>query len=196
MPLRTACRIIAEGYTNIVDIATCNGQPMILLAGIGFEAEMVEKADRELKDQWGVLAYLMAGWQQLDKQQLFDAAIEIDDEMYRFKVGAITVANAAPPTSVLAQGIGEVDYEDGLLDVTIAKVDTKLQAVTAMINTFGAALVNANPRQENVRHLRTRHLKIATDPSQKVVVDGEVVGTTPIEVECIPDGLTVFVPKP
>ncbi|MEM9218216.1 MAG: methylglyoxal synthase [Cyanobacteria bacterium P01_F01_bin.150] len=194
-PIRTACRIISEGYTQVVDAARCNNTPMILLAGIGFEAETVEKADRDLKDQWGVLAYLMAGWQQLDEQELFDAAIEIDDDIYRFKVGAITVANAAPPTSVLAQGTGDVAYDDGLLDVTLARADTKLQAVASMVNALGAALVNVAPNQENIHHIRTNKLKIATDPPQKVVVDGEIIGTTPIKVECIPQGLTVFVPK-
>lgn len=195
-PIRNACRIISEGHTQVVDAARCNETPMILLAGIGFEAEMVEKADRELKDQWGVFAYLMAGWQQLDEQELFDAAVEIEDEIYRFQVGAITVANAAPPTSVLAQGTGEVAYDDGLLDVTLAKADTKFQAVTSMVNALGAALVHLTPNQDNIHHVRTRTLKIATDPPQKVVVDGEIIGTTPIKVECIPKGLTVFVPKP
>ncbi|NEQ98593.1 MAG: methylglyoxal synthase [Cyanothece sp. SIO2G6] len=195
MPIRTACHIIAEGHTQTIDAARCNDTPMVLLAGIGFEAEMVEKADRALKDQWGVLAYLMAGWQQLDEQELFDAAIEIDDEVYRMEVGAITVANAAPPTSVFAQGSGEVVYDDGLLNVTLAKADTKLQAVTAMLNTLGAALINSPTNHENIHYLCTRQLKIATNPPQKVVVDGEIIGMTPVEVECIPKALTVFVPK-
>ncbi|MEB3230318.1 MAG: methylglyoxal synthase [Leptolyngbyaceae bacterium] len=195
MPIRSACHIIAEGNTRTIDAARCNDTPMILLVGIGFEAEMVEKADRALKDQWGVLAYLMAGWQQLDEQELFDAAIEIDDEVYRMDVGAITVANAAPPTSIFAQGSGQVLYDDGLLDVTLAKADTKLQAVTSMLNTLGAALVRLAPNHENIHHLRTKKLKIVTNPPQKVVVDGEIIGMTPIKVECIPKALTVFVPK-
>jgi hypothetical protein len=29
----------------------------------------------------------------------------------------------------------------------------------------------------------------------KVVVDGEVIGTTPVEIECIPNGLTVYAPQ-
>jgi diacylglycerol kinase family enzyme len=34
-----------------------------------------------------------------------------------------------------------------------------------------------------------------TNPPQKVVVDGEPIGTTPIKIECIPAGITVFVPE-
>ena len=36
---------------------------LVLLVGMGYEAEMVERASRDLKDQWGAMAYLMAGWQ-------------------------------------------------------------------------------------------------------------------------------------
>jgi hypothetical protein len=36
---------------------------------------------------------------------------------------------------------------------------------------------------------------IRTDPPQKVVLDGEIIGNTPIDVECLPGGLTIFVPR-
>jgi len=43
----------------VVDAAYCNGKP-ILLAGIGFEAETVERADRATKNRFGMLAYVLA----------------------------------------------------------------------------------------------------------------------------------------
>ncbi|MBF2003298.1 MAG: methylglyoxal synthase [Synechococcales cyanobacterium M58_A2018_015] len=192
-PVRSACQVILGGKTRIVDAAFCNGVPMILLAGIGLEAEVVEKADREAKDRWGALAYLMAGWQQLDEQQLFDTEIEVDGKIERVQAGAITIANAAPATSVLAQGVGQVVFDDGLLDVTIASASTKLEAIQTVVRLLGSALARPieNP---NVAHMGARRLKVTTHPPQKVVVDGELIGMTPVEVECIPGGLTVFVP--
>ncbi|GAB4530838.1 MAG: hypothetical protein Tsb0014_13870 [Pleurocapsa sp.] len=193
-PLRRACEIILAGKTRIVDAARCNDKPLILLAGIGYEAETIEKADREAKNRWGSLAYIMAGWQQLDEQQLFDAEIEIEGEIKTFEAGAITIANAAPPTSILAQGIGEVVADDGLLDITIATVENKLHAVTTMLGMLGAALINTNAERDNIVHLRSPKVKIAANPPQKVVLDGEIIGNTPLEIECIPQGLTVFAP--
>lgn len=38
---------------------------MVLLAGIGFEAETVELADRDAKNRFGMMAYVFAGIQQL-----------------------------------------------------------------------------------------------------------------------------------
>ncbi len=192
-PIRNACQVILAGKTRNVDAAYCNGLPMVLLAGIGLEAEVVERADRETKDRWGALAYLMAGWQQLDEQQLFDTEIEMDGKIERFQAGAITIANAAPITSVLAQGIGQVVFDDGLLDVTIASASSKLEAIRLMTQLLGAALMKP-VNSPNVVHMGARRLKVTTNPPQKVVVDGEVIGTTPVEIECVPGGLTVFAP--
>ena len=193
-PLRRACEIILAGKTRTVDSAVCNNLPLILLAGIGYEAETIEKADREAKNRWGTLAYLMAGWQQLDEQQLFEAEIEIEGKIRTFQAGAITIANAAPPTSVLAQGIGEVVADDGLLDITIATVDNKIQAVTTILSMLGAALIRTSAELDNIVHLRSPEVKISVNPSQKVVLDGEIIGNTPLEIECLPRSLKVFVP--
>lgn len=193
--LRRACEIILAGKKRVVDAARCNDLPLILLAGIGYEAEAIQKADREAKNRWGTLAYLMAGWQQLDEQQLFEAEIEIEGKTKTFQAGAITIANAAPPTSVLAQGIGEVVADDGLLDITIATVDNKLQAVTTILGMLGAALIKTNAGFDNIVHLRSPKVKIATNPPQKVVLDGEIIGSTPLEIECLPKSLAVLVPN-
>ncbi|WP_036478189.1 methylglyoxal synthase [Myxosarcina sp. GI1] len=192
--IRRACEIILAGKTRVVDAAYCNDKPLILLAGVGYEAETIAKADREAKNRWGSLAYIMAGWQQLNEHELFEAEVEVEGECKTFEAGAITVANAAPPTSILAQGIGEVVMDDGLLDITIATAETKLQAVTTMLNMLGSALIKTNREHENIVHLRSRKVKIAAKPPQKVVLDGEIIGETPIEIECIPQGLTVFAP--
>ncbi|MEM8831199.1 MAG: methylglyoxal synthase [Cyanobacteria bacterium P01_G01_bin.19] len=193
--IRRACEIILAGKTRVIDAARCNDLPLILLAGIGYEAETIEKADREAKNRWGSLAYIMAGWQQLDEQKLFEAEVEIEGEVKIFQAGAITVANAAPPTSVLAQGIGEVVANDGLLDITIATVDNKLQAVTTLFSMLGAALIKTSAELDNIVHVRARKVKISAAPEQKVVLDGEIIGNTPLEIECLPQSLTVFAPS-
>ncbi len=193
-PIRSACDVILAGKTRIIDVARCNEYTMILLAGVGYEAETVERADREAKNRWGVLAYMMAGWQQLNEQELFDTEIEIDGVTKTFQAGAITIANAAPPTSVLAQGLGEVIMNDGLLEVMIITPNNRLQAVNAVVRMFGSAIFKTPAQHEDTIGLRTKRIKLSTHPPQKVVLDGEIIGTTPVEVECIPGGLTVLAP--
>ncbi|MDJ0691725.1 MAG: methylglyoxal synthase [Xenococcaceae cyanobacterium MO_188.B32] len=195
-PIQSACEVIIEGHTHTVDVSCCNGLPMILLAGLGLEAETIERADREAKDRWGVFAYIMAGIQQLKEQELFTTEIEVEGVVKKFHAGAVTIANAAPPTSVMAQGFGSVNLKDGLLDVTIAAPTTDLETVTAMASLLGAALFKTPTNRDDIINLKTKKIKVTTDPPQKVVLDGEMIGTTPIEVECIPSGLTVLAPPP
>lgn len=193
-PIANACEVIIAGHTRVIDAARCNGLPMILLAGIGLEAETVERADREAKNRWGVLAYIMAGLQQFQEQELFETEIEVEGVVKTFQAGAVTIANAAPSTSVMAQGLGRVVEDDGLLNITITAPQTELQAVTAMVDLLGSALLRTPSQRSDIIGLEAARIKVTTTPPQKVALDGEIIGTTPVEVECIPAGLTVFAP--
>ncbi len=192
--IQAACETILAGETRAVDAAYCNGKPMVLLTGIGLEAETVERADRETKNGLGALAYILAGFQKLSEMEVFDTTLEIENLVGQVQAIAVTVANAAPPTSVLAQGPAGVIADDGLLDVTILCSTNQLQAINAMTNLLGTALMGAPADREDIIYLRTKRIKVTTEPPQKVVLDGEIMGTTPVEVECFPKGLTILVP--
>lgn len=192
--VRGACKTILTGSTRVVDAARCNGRTAILLVGIGFEAEVVEWADREMKDRWGILAYLWGGIHRFNEDQQFNAEIEIEGEVRHLRADAITIANLAPPTSILAQGFGETIPDDGLLEVTIGAAQNRLQAIDALASMVGAAILKTETQREDIIRLRTSRIRVTANPPQKVVVDGEVVETTPVEVECIPQGLTAIAP--
>ncbi len=192
--LDEACETILSGKTRRIDIGRCNGKLMTLLAGIGFEAETIENASREAKQRWGALAYLVSGIQQLREIELFDAEIETDDKIIKVSAGALTVANAAPPTSILAQGPAGILYDDGLLDITIISSNTWASAIAASYHLLQSGLRGDAAKRDDIGYIRTKRVKITTDPPQKIVLDGEMIGNTPLEVECVPGGLTVMVP--
>jgi len=192
--LRDACQTILAGRSRAVDVAYCNDVPTILLAGLGFEAGMVARAKRELKDRLGTLAYVVAGAQQLVEQEQFRAYIEIDGQVTELEASAITVANVAPSTSLLAQGFGQVIPNDGLLDITIATSKTVLEGVNTLSSLFASAVAKQPVQRPDLLCLRARSVKVDADPVQRLVVDGEMVGTTPVEFRCAPSALNVLVP--
>jgi YegS/Rv2252/BmrU family lipid kinase len=194
--LVAACDTILAGHTHVVDAARCNDVPMILLAGLGFEAGMVDRATRELKTMLGPLAYVLAGAQQLVAQQPFQARIEIDGAVTEVQAAAITVANVAPGTSVLAQGFGQVIPDDGLLEVTIASPATRLQGLNALASLLASAVVQSPTTHPDLLCLRARRITITTDPPQKLVIDGEILEADPVTFTCRPGALTVFAPLP
>ena len=192
--VEAACKNILAGTVKKVDAAMCNDKPMILLAGIGFEAETVQDADREAKDRLGMLAYILSGLKQLREFEEFTAEIETKDKVITVDASAVTIANAAPASSVLAQGTAGVICDDGLLDITILAPQTTTGAIATSIQLLQSGGNEQTVEREGVGYLRSSWVKVTTDPPQKVVLDGEIIGKMPIEVRCIPDGLNVFVP--
>ena len=193
--IEAACKVIVDGVPKKVDAAMCNNRPMILLAGVGFEAETVEDADRKAKDRLGMLAYVLSGLKQLREFDKFETEIETEEKVITVEASAITIANAAPPSSFLAQGTAGVIYDDGLLDITIIAHQTTAGAIATSFKLLQSASNEEAVERDGVGYLRSKWVKIATNPPQKVVLDGEIIGTTPIEVKCIPRGLKVFVPE-
>ena len=192
--IEAACQTILAGTTKVVDTALCNGKPMVLLVGIGFEAEVVEKADRETKNRLGMLAYILAGVKQLRDFDTFEATIETDDRIITVNAAAVTIANAAPPTSILAQGPAGIIYDDGLLDLTVVAPENRAGAIASAYHLLQTALRGDPAERDDIGYMRARRIKVTTNPPQKVVLDGEIIGTMPIEVECVPGGLTILVP--
>jgi YegS/Rv2252/BmrU family lipid kinase len=190
-----ACESIVAGHTQVVDMAVCNGLPMVLLAGIGFEAETVDLADRDAKNRLGMLAYVLAGLKQVGNLKQFEVEIELEDKTIAVSAAAITIANAAPATSILAQGSAGVVFDDGMLDLTIVAPTTPLIAIATAFDLLSSTLRGTASQREEVGFLRSHKFKITATPPQKVVLDGEIIGMTPIEIECIPGGLTVFAPQ-
>lgn len=192
--IKAACQTILDGKTKKIDVGRCNGKPMVLLAGIGFEAKTVEEADRELKNNFGMLAYVVSGLQNLSELESFEAKIETDENTFTIAAGAVTVANAAPPTSILAQGPAGIVYDDGLLDLTVVTPKDQTNVIAASYELLQSAILGESAEHEDIKYIRTRYVKVTTQPAQKIVLDGEIIGETPIHVECIPGGLTIFMP--
>jgi YegS/Rv2252/BmrU family lipid kinase len=193
--IEQACQTILMGKTRKVDAGLCNGKPMVLLSEIGFGAETIENASREAKNRWGMLAYIISGIQQLPQLARFALELETEEKIVHISnASSVAVANAAPPTSILAQGPAGVIYDDGLLDVTIIAIENWTEAIATSYHLFQTGLSGDATDREGIGYLRAKRVKVTTDPPQKVVLDGESIGTTPIEVECIPSGLTIYVP--
>jgi YegS/Rv2252/BmrU family lipid kinase len=194
--IEAACESILKRQTRTVDAADCNGRPMTLLAGIGFEAATVKRANRDYKNRFGMLAYILAGLQELRNLESFETRLETEDKVITLQAAAVTIANVAPPSSVLAQGPSELIADDGLLDVTLVAPGNTFGAIAAAYDLLQSAFRGNMSERADTGYLRTQRIKVITEPPQKVVIDGELMGTTPVEVTCIPGGLTIIVPAP
>lgn len=194
--LQEACQTILQGKQQLIDTARCNDQIMVLLAGVGFEAETVDKTDSDKKKRWGMLAYILSGIEELKEFRQFDLEIETENKKINISNAiAFTVANIAPPTSILAHGPRKLIPDDGLLDITILTPDDRRNALTISYHLLKSALQNQVAQLDNIGYLRARKISVTANPKQKIVKDGEIIGETPFYVECVPQSLIIYVPE-
>ena len=194
--VKAACTNLLLGNLRRVDVALCNNQPMILLAGIGFEAGMVDKASRELKNILGPMAYIFSGARQFVDQLPFQATMLIDGEQVQIDASAITIANAAPATSVMAQGFGEVIPDDGLLEVIIASPKDRISGLSVLSSLAWSALKSSNANHNNLACFRTKQIQLELKEVQKLVIDGEILDAQTVSVTVNPQALQVVAPIP
>lgn len=192
-----ACAIVAAGHVRVIDTARAGDRPLLLTASIGLHAQAVTSASPEVKAMLGPLAYVSKGMELLLGAEPFDVELTVDGEKrttLTASVHALTVANMAPPRTFLAQGPPEVAPDDGLLDVTLVAFDGVLDAVATSLHLYRNALEGLPSNRDGVVFLRGTRVAVKATPVQQLMIDGELVGETPFEVELRPETLAVMAP--
>ena len=72
-----ALEVALEGTNRILDVGEANGEVFAVMAGIGFDAEIMEQTDRESKEKLGSLAYFLEGVKHLADDP-FSSAVKVD----------------------------------------------------------------------------------------------------------------------
>jgi len=194
--LEQACAVISAGHSRLIDTARVNDQQMILLTTIGVHAEAITEVDPELKRNYGAVAYVLEMADRMRDADLFEVTLDANGQQVTCSANAVTVANLAPATSLLAQGTAAVVEDDGLLDVTVVAIRGLADALSTSFHLATRALRQLPAERENVGFFRTAEIRISTKEPKRVMVDGEDATETPIVVRALPRSLRVLVPAP
>ncbi|MDB4974096.1 MAG: hypothetical protein JWN48_2437 [Myxococcaceae bacterium] len=195
--IEAACAVILAGHTRVIDSARVNGKPMLLMATIGVHAEAITEVDPERKKSLGALAYVL---EEVDRMladdNLFEVTVEANGQRASSMANAVTVANIARVSTVLAQGPASIEADDGALDVTLVAIEGFADALATTFHLATSALLQRPAARDNVGHFRTTEVRIETREPKRVMIDGEDADVTPITVKCLPRSLRVLVPRP
>ncbi|MGI2216541.1 diacylglycerol kinase family protein [Shewanella baltica] len=208
IPVSQALDNIIQGHYQAIDTARCNEQLVLLLVGIGFEQQMIESANRERKNALGQFAYLDGLWRAVNADVTLTIQLSLDDaEPTTLTTHSLIVANAAPFTSVLAQGDGEPNMTDGLLDITW--LDAGREPTDKLLSLAELAIAgwvkegNKDTHSKlpgtpssatKVHHAHAKKVNISSQPKCKYVIDGEIFEPADLTIEVQPASLKVFVP--
>lgn len=196
IPVSAACDVILAGTTKLLDTAKCNNDLMLLVAGIGFEEQMIANADRESKREYGELAYLKALQAAVEENRGENYTLAINGNAPRsVKATSIVVSNAAPFTTVLAQGNGTPDPFDGKLDLTIIEADCdSIKAIAALSMQSLSKILDDDTRIDGVEHqcIESITIESESDKPLRYVIDGETKQADSLQISLQPKSLNIL----
>ncbi len=189
--LEAAARLLLapDVERRALDVGRVGEEHFLLRLGTGFEAVVIEGAERELKDRMGTLAYILSAIKALREPPQTTYRLLLDDESVQIEGMSCLVANSG---NLGLPGLAlhpKIDVSDGLLDVVVIR-----QVDFDTLISLAASVAGVENVPESLPHWQVRRVRIESDPVQDVQADGEMIGETPIEVEVVPQALQVVVP--
>lgn len=144
----------------------------LVMAGLGFDAEVMAHVEPRLKKRVGWLAYVVAGAQQLRGRET-RVVIRVDGgPPLSQRVRSVVIGNCGSLTGGV-QLMPDARVDDGWLDVVVVAP----RGVAGWAAVGAAVLTRSRRGHPMVRHLRCRSIHIAAERPLRVQMDGDPVGT-------------------
>lgn len=188
LDLRAALEFTIDPGSPIqpIDCLRMGEQRFLLRVGVGADARMVFEAPREAKDRLGWLAYLLSALEQIRQPVRARYQLVLDGTELEVEALTVILANVGRVGRGGMRLAEDVDPADGFLDVFAIR-----DADAASVLAVGATMLgisappewNALEEQAPLCRWRVKRASVVAEPDQEVHGDGEVLGTTPIEVE-------------
>jgi YegS/Rv2252/BmrU family lipid kinase len=183
--IRSACQLIAQGEIRTFDLGTANGRWFSIIAGIGLDAYVAQRADSKLKKTFGGAAYLMVGLVDLFRYRFRPIELSIDS-MPRARTGyLVLVCNSGHHGGVMIAP--DARMHDGLLDVVVFKSKSFYSIAQYLWKIWKGSL----PDVATIEYFKGKIIEISAKGRHHVQVDGEYIGRTPVRIEVKPDALKV-----
>jgi len=190
--LLDAAEVLAEGEIRRIDLGRAGQRHFILWAGIGLDAKVTERIEPRARPtkRLGTLAYVVAAVLVAKDFRGTRTRVVIDGHSINTRCILVIVSNAQLYAK-LVRVAAEAYLDDGLLDVCIFKGVNLASTVHHAIKVFA----RRHLRDPQVEYYQCRKVSISTATPLSVQVDGDLIGTTPMEFEIVPQALNIIVPQ-
>ncbi len=188
--LLAGAQTLAEGLIYAADLGQAGERTFLLWAGVGFDAQVVENLNPRLKRYLGPLAYIFSGLSIARKSIGTPVTLTIDGEEISRKALFIEISNV-PLYAAILRLAPEACLDDGLLEITIFKG----KGILALIRHFFKMLIRRHLGDPQVERYKGREVRLTAALPLPVQVDGDYLGTTPLECTVLPQALRVIIPR-
>jgi diacylglycerol kinase (ATP) len=188
--LREAVRLGFHGERRPLDLGRLNGEHFAVMAGAGFDGELIAGADRELKGRLGKLSYVWAGLRHVNGAAP-RVKVRVDGtKWFDGKASCVLLGNVGTITGGI-QAFDDAKPDDGWLEVGVSTA----QGAVQWARTLGRMAAGRSDRSPFVRVTRAKTIdvKFAT-PTTYELDGGERKPITRLKATVVPNAITVCVP--
>ncbi|KAB1905240.1 diacylglycerol kinase family lipid kinase [Micromonospora tulbaghiae] len=190
--LPEAVRIALHGRRRELDLGRINGEHFAVMAGAGFDGDLIRDADRQLKGRFGRIAYVWTGLRHVRGECVrtrirVDGADWFDDEASCVLFGNVGTITGGIPA------FDDARPDDGALEVGVSTASGAVD----WARTLGRMAAGRSDESPFVRITRGRKIKVRFDAPKTYELDGGARGKAKrLKVKVVPGALTVCCPDP
>ncbi len=187
--LTTACQIIAGGYQHPIDLGWVNGHYFFNVASLGLSVQITQNLTTEVKQRWGVLAYMTTAIRVIGQSRPFWAKIRSGDTSIEVGTVQIAVGNGRYYGGGLTVA-NDAAIDDERLDL----YSLELQRWWQILPLLPAMHRGQHATWTGVRALMGREFEVHTRRPRPINTDGEITTHTPATFRVVPKAVSVFIP--
>ena len=192
-----AARMILNGKPIAIDVArarTADGRERIYVGGggLGIDAEAARHASTTFRNFPGRSRYIASALRALATYKRTDVRAEFPDSaMPPIEMNAVVAAVLNTPTYGAGIRLApEAQINDGMLDLAIVEGMSRL----SILSLLPGLLKDGELRTERIRRQRAKKIRMVTREPRTFHGDGEILGSTPVEIEVLPGSVRVLAP--
>lgn len=178
-----------SGQTLTMDLGEADGEPFMLMAGIGWDAAITGSVNSRLKRMTGPGAYALQGILKLPSLKTAEMTWADNAGRHVHDCGLIVVSNTRLYGG-LVRFSPDAIANDGLLDLC-ALIPGGLGQGTRLLGRLALGRLANDPRALT---RRTSSIQVET-PGLPVQLDGDAAGETPVTISLQPGAVKVRVPS-
>lgn len=184
-----ACKVIADGHTQPIDLGWVNGKHFFNVASMGLSVQICQELTRERKSRWGILAYALTAARVLWGARPFKAVIRANGELIPVRTVQIAVGNGC-----YYGGGMTVDKDARLDDQLLHLYSLEVKRWWQVIFLLPAMRAGTLGRSLYARTLQGSEFEIIPRRRRPINTDGEITTYAPAKFRLVPRALSVFVP--
>jgi diacylglycerol kinase family enzyme len=189
--LPAALAVAVERGRRLLDVGEVDGQHFAVMAGMGFDAQMLDATNETTKRRIGWPAYVVGAARHL-RDRPMRVWIRLDDQApLRRRARSVLVANVGRLQGGVTL-LTEAEPDDGYLDVAVLTPRTLRHWLS-----LGWAVVRRRDRVPRLEVYRARRVEITSSRSQPRELDGDLIEPgRELRVQIRRRALWLCVPRP